>query len=243
MMKPAAILLFFCASCAGQGLGGKSGIGGSAGIGGGPSTAIAIAFDAAATGALTTSTTMTQAIAVGSGTNRMLLACVSSTSTTTVPTVTYNGSAMTALAGSTAWFFGGGKMWMFAQIAPTSGTNNIVVTFGSSTSIGLTATSYTGVNQSVTPDAVATGTSGSASTATVTLTTVANNAWMFSCARGSTGATVTAGSGAFLRTSTGQTVGSLDSNAPITPAGSTSQTSNFGSSVQEVMIAVSFAHA
>lgn len=239
MMKLAAILLFCYSSCACQGFGGKTGIGGSAGIGGGPSTAISIAFDNASTfQSVTTVTSLTYSFTVGSGTNRMLLVGVSSNGTTAPSSVTYAGSSMTLIKTQT-FNFGAAAGFLYAIVSPTSGANNIVITFAGSTNITSTAASYSGVFQSTTPDAsTSNGTGGTSHV--LTLTTVANNCWTFAWSHA--GGAVSAGTGATLRSQSGQVSGSFDSNGPITPPGSTSETINFPSS-QAVSLMVSFTHA
>lgn len=205
------------------------------------SSAIAIAFDNASAEQSAVNTSLTYSTTVGSISNGLLLTGVSSSSSTTAPTsVTYNGSAMTLLTSGT-WFFSGGKVYLYGLLAPSSGTHNVVITFAATQSVHSSTASYSGVFQSLTPDAIATPTSGAATSTTLTLTTVANNCWTFYFA---VDTVVSAGSGATLRTTGASPVsGVFDSNGPKTPAGSTSGTMNFSTSGQFGAVGLSFTHA
>lgn len=243
MMKTIlAAIILLASSCCAQGVGGSAGIGGKAGMGGGAAASIAIAFDAASgENAASATTTLTYAMTVGTITNGLLLVGMECSSATTAPTsVTYNGSAMTLLT-STTWFFAGGKVYLYALLAPSGGAHNVVITFAGAQTFKSSAASYSGVFQSLTPDATATPTSGSASSTTLTLTTVANNSWTFAFC---VDTVVSAGAGATLRTTgASPSSGMFDSNGPKTPAGSTSETINFSTSGQFGAVMVSFTHA
>jgi len=148
---------------------------------------------------------------------------------------------MTAVA-SVGWFFGGGKAWLFALAAPASGANNVVVSYSAVETIFTSCASYTGVNQSVTPDATTT-TTGSGTSTTLTLTTVANNCWAFTFCGAANGDVESAGTGDVQRTGTGVQSGIFDSNGVISPAGSKSMTVNISPSGQFGAVAASFAPA
>jgi hypothetical protein len=198
---------------------------------------MSIAFDNASTMQAVSSTSLTYSFTVGPISNGLLLVGVSLGSLATTPTVTYNGVAMT-LVNSASYNFGTGKSFLFALIAPPSGAHNVVITPASTQTIRSSCASYSGVNQSVTPDASTTS-SGTGTTTTLTLTTIANSCWTFAW---SVGTASSAGAGATLRSNSGQSAASFDSNGPITPAGSTSMTLNFTSSSYSAVMA-SFAPA
>jgi hypothetical protein len=202
---------------------------------------IAIAFDNASILSTATSTSLTYSFTVGSsGTNRMLFVGVRVTSTAT-PTVTYAGASMT-LVKSATFNFGADVNYLFALVAPATGANNVVVTVGTSSGLVSSAVSYTGVFQSTTMDN-STSNNTTGSTATVTLTTIANNCWTVAFTGASNSSTITAGAGSTLRSNTGQVAAMFDSNGPKTPAGSTSMTVNIGVSTSQATLMVSFTHA
>jgi len=217
------------------------------GMGPGPGTphstgGAAIAFDnASSVNAGTGVTSLTYSLTVGSGTNRLLFVGVRILSLTT-PTVTYAGASMTLVASAT-FNFGADECYLFALVAPTSGANNVVVTVSTSASISSAASSYTGALQSVTMDNSTTNNTAG-TTATLTLTTVADNCWTVAFSGGGSGTSISAGAGSTLRSNTGQASGILDSNAPITPPGSTSMVINIAATAKyQASLMVSFTHA
>lgn len=240
MIAKLIAIFLFASSCCAQGLGGKAGMGGSAGMGGGFVASVAIAFDNSLTTTQSlTGTSLSYSYTVGSGTNRLLLVGV--TAALVTPTVTYNSVSMTLVA-SQVYNFGGQSGYLYALVAPATGSNTVLITVGTSTAIVSTAVSYTGVNQSTTPDASSTSFSNSASSVTQTLTTVANNCWTILFVRTS-GGTIAAGTSTTLRNSGTTVINFLDSNAPITPPGSTSLQATFGSAVEYTAMMVSYTHA
>jgi hypothetical protein len=122
----------------------------------------ALTVDATSSGTGSAGTTLTVAHTCGTGTDRLLVVSVSvsddsTVSETTIPTgVTYNSVAMTKLDGNTVNISGSGgdqigsSIWHL--VAPTTGTNNIVATFGSSMSdMALGGLSFTGADQGSAP--------------------------------------------------------------------------------------------
>lgn len=115
------------------------------------------------------------------------------------PSVTFNGVSMTSLGTANA---GGYYATLFGLLAPASGTHTVVVTLGSGTNaISGNSTSYTGMNQSLTPDSSNTGTGTDGTTLTVSTTVVGANAWLMMGAGGERPTTYVAGSGTTLRDS------------------------------------------
>lgn len=129
--------------------------------------------------------------------------------------VTFNGDALTRIntqVGSSE------RAYLYYMVAPDDGAHNIVVSFSSSIENQTAAASYTGAAQSGQPDANNTG--SGANPLNISVTTVADNAWPVIFAR-NTGANVTAESGTTFRGGA-NSLNMGDSNADITPAGSTS---------------------
>lgn len=207
---------------------------------------ISIAFDNAVVSSLAVGvTSKTQSFTTGAGTNRLLFVGVKNFSGSTAPSsVTYAGSAMTLLT-NTAYSSSSRSLWLYAIVAPTTGANNIVVNFAASTSLYVFAESFSGAFQSTTMDAVATPATGSATSAAPSLTTVANNCWTLGFFDVDATTTITAGSGTTFRATgaSGDAPAIGDSNAPISPAGSTALHSTFGTSGSFGALMVSFKHA
>ena len=120
----------------------------------------ALAVDATSSGTASAGTTLTVAHACGTGTDRLLVVSVSASddntaSETTIPTgVTYNSVAMTKLDGNAVNKSGtdqvGSSIWYLVN--PTTGTNNIVATFGATMSdMALGGLSFTGADQGSAP--------------------------------------------------------------------------------------------
>lgn len=153
---------------------------------------------------------------------------------------------MTAVYGNTT-YLAARQLALFYLIAPSTGANNVVVTMSGSTAQRLVAVScsYTGAAQSGQPDAQASVLENDSVTSkTVTMTTVANNCWMFGGI--DSGGTLSAGANTTMRIqATGQVddaVWCYDTNGPQTPSGSKSMTVNISpANTQHGMMAASFA--
>lgn len=131
----------------------------------------------------TTGGTTTLSYTVGSLTNGALIVSLSTWNNGGTGTgcsgVTYNGVAMTKVGSgaSNGSFYT--EQWVLA--APASGTHNIVATVsGKTDKLGMSAASFSGVDQTTVYDVnnTATGTSGSV---TASLTTAANGEYMIDC--------------------------------------------------------------
>jgi hypothetical protein len=175
-----------------------------------------------------------------SGSNRILFTSVTVTlggsglNADAVTGATYNGTAMT-LVGKVATHSGGTnpiETYLFSLMAPAVGPHDVVVSYsglgGSSRQIFVANASYTGVNQS---GLDATSTSADniypATSATGTVTTVADNDWVVMGSYSGDGNT-SAGSGTTIR-ATSQTLDRQvlsDSGGPISPAGNVTLTVN-----------------
>lgn len=138
----------------------------------------AIAFDAGsgASNAGSPATSITWAHTI-TGTNTFLTAsCFSGVNdpSTFITGITANGSAMTRLVSVNS---GSSRQSLFGIIAPTTG--NIVASFDASRESFCSAASFTGVNQSITVDnSGSVVSSGTTVDLTLSITSVADNAWM-----------------------------------------------------------------
>lgn len=159
-----------------------------------------------------------------------------------VTAVTYAGVSLTLLRTFTPSIEDGNqvtvKIWGLET--PTSGINDFVFTCGVNASIYSVATYSGGI---YTPEnyndewshTTSPPVNTQVSTFTSTITTVTDNAWsiVFILGGNNAGRTFTAGSGTTVRGTSSsldtRSVGLLDSNGVITPAGSTSLVSNWSS--------------
>jgi hypothetical protein len=181
---------------------------------------MAIARDAH-TGATNTGVSSLSFNITVSGSDRLILIgvwCNNSASDTT-QTVTVNGKGATRLVYSGTAGIGWDSVW--GLIAPDTGTHPVVITMSGVPTWGIIgcAASYTGVNQTGLPDATQVQTS-TAATVTGTITTVADNSWVFAMAGGGVYA-LAASTGFNLLNAPEATTYRMsgDSNGAVTPAG------------------------
>lgn len=182
---------------------------------------MAIAFDSSAIGSVTGSMSLNFSHTC-TGANRLLFVGVQGALADDITGVTYAGSAMTLIikdnVGGTNQF-----NYLFYLIAPSTGTNNVVVSSSVGINIAADSVSYTGASQSGVPDASVINSGSTVNTLTTSLTTVANNCWTVLSALNGNSLTISAGSGSTLRQHQ-SLLGIFDSNGAKTPAGSTSMT-------------------
>ena len=164
----------------------------------------------------------------GSGSHRLLVACIAgddSTGTDSITGVTYNSVAMTL--GAKKQVTGARWTYVYYLLNPASGANTLAITQTGGNFLVVGAADYTGVKQSGQPDATATNDTGGshATSLTTSVTTVADKSWAIMCDQGpdkqataGTGATRRAVDAAFADWAI------FDSNGAITPAGSYSMT-------------------
>lgn len=226
-------------------------------VGSASSCAKVIKLDAAATSSQSTSSTLTWSHTVGSGSNRLLVVgifALNSSAQPAVSGVTYNGVAMTKVRGDQRLNTVGMETSIWFLHDPPSGAHNVVASI---TNYGATvgmSSSYAGAQQSSTADAVNGQTGTSAGTKTFTLTTVANNAWVFEIIGGVDYSSAPTISLAAAFTSRGTATPSSavpgratagDTNGPITPAGGVTcgGTISSGMSFGYAITAASFAPA
>lgn len=139
-----------------------------------------------------------------------------------VSSVTWNGLTLTRIdtragpnAGEIIYIYGGAGV----------STGNIVVNSTVSVRIISVAMYHTGVNQTGQPDAF-TNASGTGTSFTTSVTSVADNCWMllYAAAKDTPGNGVQAGTGSTKRGSSNDDNNVFDNNAAITPPGSNSMT-------------------
>lgn len=189
-------------------------------------------------------TSLSYSYTVGSGSNRLLVVnLVGDTSADDISSVTYGGASLTLInkvhAASNNW------QYLYYLLNPASGTNNIVITAGSSHYLVSQAASWSDVRQSAQPEASTTNTTAVTTTAvTTSLTTVASGAlvlqgiWSYGHLTAGTGATpilidaAFGGAGIFA-----------SGNSPVAPAGSVSMTTVSDGTLSSSVIMASFAPA
>lgn len=125
-----------------------------------------LAFDAASN-SFTTGNTLTYAHTCSSGSNRVLAVYTIGTG---ISGVTYNSVAMTLFA--TRVGFETIKWWYL--VAPSTGTNNVVVSASGNPDISSVAFSFTGADQT-TPMAAINGTTGNSTSPSTSVTTTTTN--------------------------------------------------------------------
>lgn len=183
---------------------------------------MAIAFDAY-TDFSGTGTSLTQAHTCG-GSNIILWVGVRSLGADPSG-ITYAGVSMTKLLNGTQGQFG--SLWYL--LAPTGGTNNVVISFSISDTASGSIASYSGVKQSASFDGSISDFAQTGTTASKALTTVADNCWLAAFVIENGAGVTSAGANTVIR-GTGTTSYRLFeySSNPKTPAGS--QTLNFNDS-------------
>lgn len=155
------------------------------------------------------------------GSNTALLVWVFADDGDRVTGVTYNGVSMTLIR-KRARYDANQQMYLYALANPSTGANNISVSFTSTITNGMIAgVSYTGVHQTTPVEAYADDSQSSAN-ASVSVTTLTDNAWIVGMLQAG-GSTISAGSGTTLRGGATNSAISSDSNGAKTPTGSYSQ--------------------
>jgi hypothetical protein len=153
------------------------------------------------------------------GSNTALLCAVSynQNGNDDLSSVTVNAIPLTRL-GTVS--FASARTYLYGVLAPPSGADTIIVLNSTSKQTAVACTSYTGVAQTGLPDSSNTG-SGLSTSLTVSVTTVADNAWVIGAAFADS-CTYGVGTNTYNRNpvSGHATYGLVDTNADQTPAGS-----------------------
>ncbi len=163
---------------------------------------MAIAFDASGGGynPANSGPTLTYAH-VCTGNNLILFAAVWGTSGNAITNVKYNGALMalidtqTQVSGSSPGYF----VSLYYLLAPTTGTNNVVITYTGNGSCLSYSESYTGVKQSNQPDNHAAIESASTASFTQLLTVNTINSWIIWAIYPTSDLTMTAGANTLIR--------------------------------------------
>lgn len=199
---------------------------------------MAVAFDNSAVGGIPILSGTPYSFTTSGSDRLLLIGLATPGGSDNISSVTYNGVAMTRYV--QAVDASNYSIYLYYLLNPASGANNYVVT-GSGVIFGQVV-SYTGVSQTGFPDAGSTNQSTGTSQ-TTSLTTVANNCWVFAFFEFnvSQSGIPAAGAGTTIRQSQLSIFYSVDSNAAISPAGSTSLSLINGSNTQNTSIIVSLA--
>lgn len=177
----------------------------------------AIAFDVATTSTAGTDTGKTTSHTC-TGSNLVLVSHGFINTNVGYSGMTYAGTAMTIV--NSVFLSGTGRVEPWILVNPATGANNIVTSIASNFNENI-GTSYSGCKQTGQPDANTTNSGSTGTTLTTSLTTIADNCWTILCA-GTAGAGQTAGTGTTRRAiGANVALAAFDSNAAITPAGST----------------------
>lgn len=158
---------------------------------------------------------------IGSGANRILFVQVYWQSDRTITAISYNGTSMTAV-GELLTLAAGEQHGLYYVVAPTSGTNNISVTFSGTTAYHSIASSYAGVAQTSPINASRTETDLEViQNYSESITSTVDNSWAVWSTRDYSGRVPSAGSNTVLRQHEQVNYGMVfaDSGQAITPAG------------------------
>ena len=156
-------------------------------------------------------------------TNGYLVVQTLKQSSQTVTGVTYNSVAMTQLTtiqGNTA----AETLYLWGLAAPTTGTNDIVVSVSGAGTLVVDVALYSGAQQTTAVEATSTNSGIDATSASVTVTTITDNDWLVGYFRSNSGSgAFTAGANTVVRGDAANgTRQMVDTGADQTPAGSKS---------------------
>lgn len=154
---------------------------------------MAIAFDAASSSNTVTSQSSLTFSHTCTGSNLVLIVGVSADSAASPTSVTYNGVGMTKQVTETGIDT---TLWTLAN--PSTGANNIVVTFAAGHYFSAGGISLTGCDTSSPVGATNHG-NGSANDAAISVTTTQANSWLVACVTHNRNSSVTAISGSTVR--------------------------------------------
>jgi hypothetical protein len=171
-----------------------------------------ITFDAAGAGNNNPVTSLTYSHTCTSNNNRFLVVAVWTEQTGDIVTgVTYNGVAMTRVATVTQ---GTQRIHLYILVNPATGTNDVVVSTGSSANIHSVSASYYDAKQSAQPNAFNTNVQASGATLTLQATVTKNGSLLISCAANE-GNGISASTGTTNRTGGSGIIRIGDSNGKV----------------------------
>lgn len=134
---------------------------------------MAIAFDAVSTGTSTNDTSVVTFSHTCTGANLGLFVCAGVGADQSVDSVTYNGVALTAIAGTLLNFSGFIRGQIFRLINPATGAHDVVVTCSGNARTSHAALSFTGVHQT-TPEGTGVQAGGESADPTVDASSAAD---------------------------------------------------------------------
>lgn len=137
----------------------------------------------------------------------------------TVSSITYNGVAMTLAVSNTA--LANRDFFLYYLVAPSSGSNNVVITPSASSLIRSCAVAYSGASSTGQPDVTGSNTQGSNTVVSTAVTTVADNCFVVAYGDASV-ELVSRGSSGNTRQSSGSRI--MFDSGTKTPAGSFTST-------------------
>lgn len=196
---------------------------------------MAIAFDAATDGGVTTGNPPTVTVShTCTGSNGILYVWVfgSGGGTGSITGVKYNNVSMSTVTGTWNDIQCPSDRYctLFYLLGPSTGANNIVVTNNNADAIGVLAASYNGVSQSGFPDASTFAQVTGNTQVSPSVTTVADQCWTVLATKNNTGGTTSAGGGTTNRvTNSSGGMDIWDSGGALS-IGSHSLTATLGSS-------------
>lgn len=157
-------------------------------------------------------------VTVGNNPNRVLLVAVHTPGALTITSVTYGGQTMTNIRTDN---LGSNQSAVFILVAPPTGANTLTINYtGTPTQMIIGWQSIYGANQSTTVEAQ-TGGNGTFTNPSLTLTSIADNAWQFTFLTTTTACTVNGGNQQYNMNDTFTFAGGRGSSSgPKTPAGS-----------------------
>jgi hypothetical protein len=178
---------------------------------------MAIAFNAETQSSASTVTSLTFAHTCAGSDRFLIVGCSSLSPGDLITGVTFNGVAMTLATKNVLGAAGERDLYIYYLVNPPTGAQNVVVSASGTTTLAGFACSYTGVRQGGHPDAIATN-SGSGPLAS-TITTVANNSWVFLIGGAGITQPLTAVTNCVARGSTTNRTNVFDTDGPVSPAG------------------------
>lgn len=190
---------------------------------------MAIAFDAHAEADSGASVSSLSYAHTCSGVNRFLLVSIENANAAgdIVTGVTYAGVSMSRVNTFALSTLGQGYVYQLA--APSLGSNNIVISTSTTTTLAARSASYTGVIQVSPVDNSTTSTTLSTSTTFTTTMAVVDKVWVYLFAMSDHGVLSGSGTAFFRGGGSATNIADFDSNAAATPAGSWSMTATSSS--------------
>lgn len=130
--------------------------------------------------------TITKSFTVAANSNRGLIVAINLQASTSgdISTMTYAGASMTKILSIASGASAGNRLELWYLSAPATGTNNLVISFSTTTSCNYDIYSYYNVSQSGQPE-VQNSATGNTSLATNNITPLTNGALIFGCANAS----------------------------------------------------------